>query len=466
MELRLLEGNAYYIVCLSTRSIPPIVAIALASLLLSRAAVAAADPDIATALRDISPERIREDVARLVSFGTRSTISAQDPASIAAGHGIGAAREWLKGEFERYARACGGCLTVSVDEYLQAPAERVPHPTLISNVYAVLHGDQPTDAARFVVVSGHYDSRNDNILDGTGAAPGANDDASGTAVVLECARVLSRLHFPATVLFLTVAGEEQALNGSAHFAQVARADGRDIEAVLSNDIVGGDRSPAQDPRVVRVFSEGLAAAAGAEETRRIRSLGAENDSPSRELARFVADVAAVYDPGVLPHLVFRPDRYLRGGDHTSFNEQGYAAVRFSEFREGFEHQHQSIHTAGGVEYGDLPKFVDFDYVAKVARLNAAALAVLAAAPAPPAHVELLTANLEHSSTLRWAPVPRAARYEVLWRSTAAAEWQHVHDAGAATTATLKVSKDEAIFAVRSLDQAGHPSLPVVPLPAR
>ena len=466
--MKLLEGpsgNAYYIVCLSTRSIPSSLAIGCASLLLCRAA-AGADPVITAALRDISPERIHEDVARLASFGTRSTISAQDSASIAAGHGIGAAREWLKGEFERYSRECGGCLSVSMDEYVQQPAERIPHPTLISNVYAVLRGDQPADATRYVVVSGHYDSRNADILDGSGAAPGANDDASGTAVVLECARVLSHRHFPASVMFLAVAGEEQALNGSAHFARRARSEGWDIEAVLSNDIVGGDKSPQQDAHVVRVFSEGIPAVAGTEDLRRIRALGGENDSPSRELARLVGDTAAAYEPGVMPLLIFRPDRYLRGGDHTSFNEQGYAAVRFSEYREGFEHQHQSPHLEGDVEYGDLLKFVDFDYVANVARLNAAVLAVLATAPAPPAHVELLTAKLEHPSTLRWGAVRRAARYEVLWRSTAAADWQHVYDAGTSTSATLEVSKDEAIFAVRALDGAGHASLPVVPRPAR
>ena len=213
--------------------------------------------------------------------------------------------------------------------------------------------------------------------------PGANDDGSGTAVSLECARVLSKLKFPATIIFLTVAGEEQGLNGSQHFAKMAKDQGWDIEAALNNDIVGGDKSAEQDHSVVRVFSEGLPAAATDQDIRRIRSLGGENDAASRELARYVDEVGHAYNAGVKPVLVFRLDRYLRGGDHYSFNQQGFAAVRFTEFREDFHHQHQNVRKENGTEYGDLAKFVDFDYVAHVARLNAATLASLASAPAPP-----------------------------------------------------------------------------------
>jgi hypothetical protein len=296
-----------------------------------------------------------------------------------------------------------------------------------------------------VLVTGHYDSRNSNISDVKGDAPGANDDGSGTAVSLECARVLSQLKFPATIIFLTVASEEQGLNGSDHFAKMAKEQGWDIEAVLNNDIVGGDTSPEQDHAVVRVFSEGLPTAATEQEIGRIRGLGGENDSASRQLAR-----------------------YLRGGDHYSFNQQGFAAVRFTEFREDFHHQHQNVRTEHGIEYGDLVKFVDFDYVAQVARLNAATLASLASAPAPPAGVHLLAKDLENDSTLTWESSPGglATGYEVLWRATTSPEWEHAEKVGNVTRATLKLSKDNVFFAVRAVDAQGHRSLPVVPVPER
>jgi hypothetical protein len=426
------------------------------------------DSRIAVSLQQISAKDIQTDIQKLVSFHSRSTLSAQDAASIAAGRGIAAAREWIKSEFERYARNCGGCLEVKTDSFIEAPAERIPKPIEITNVYAVLKGTDPENAKRIVLVTGHYDSRNSDNFNATDAAPGANDDGSGTAVSLECARVLSKLKFPATIIFLTVAGEEQGLYGSHHFAQMAKSTGWNIEAVLNNDIVGGDRDPQQDPRVVRVFSEGVPAAATEADLRLIRSLGGESDSPSREVARYVAEVSHTYDAGVKPMLVFRLDRYLRGGDHSSFNQQGYAAVRFTEYREDYNHQHQNVRTEGDVEYGDLPKFVNYDYVASVARLNAATLASLASAPAPPAKVRLLTKALENDSTLIWESSPggRANSYEVLWRATTSPEWEHVEAVGNVLRATLPRSKDNVIFAVRAVDQDGHRSLPVVPSPER
>lgn len=437
------------------------------------APTAAADPQIAAALRQISAQRIQANIEKLAGFGTRSTLSAQDPASLAAGRGIGAAREWIKSEFERYSKDCGGCLEVKTDTFTEEPTERIPKATEITNVYAVLKGTDAANAKRILLVTGHYDSRNSDILDVSGDAPGANDDASGTAVSLECARILSKMKFPATIVFLTVAGEEQGLNGSHHFAQMvkekmAKDQGWDLEAVLNNDIVGGDKSAEQDHSVVRLFSEGVPAAATEQDLRRICGLGGESDSGSRQLARYIADVGRAYDAGVKPMLVFRLDRYLRGGDHYSFNQQGFAAVRFTEFREDFHHQHQNVRTENGVEYGDSTKFVDYDYVAHVARLNAATLASLASAPAPPANVHILTKDLENESTLTWEPSPGglAAEYEVLWRATASPEWEHVQKFGNATRATLKLSKDNVIFAVRAVDRAGHRSLAVVPVPER
>jgi hypothetical protein len=433
------------------------------------------DPQIAAAMRRVSAAQIEANIRKLAGFHNRSTLSAADPASIAAGRGIGAARQWIQSEFLRYSQACGGCLQVKTDSFIQEPADRVPKPTEIVNVYAVLPGTDPENARRIYLVSGHYDSRNSDNLNVVDEAPGANDDASGVAVSLECARVLSRYKFPATLIFLAVAGEEQGLYGSQHFAQWAKAQGMNIEGMLNNDIVGGNKTPGdtqRDPSIVRVFSEGMPTAATEAELRRLRALGGENDSPSRQLARYVREVAEKYFPprDFGPKLVFRRDRYLRGGDHTAFNQQDYAAVRFTEYREDYNHQHQNVRTENGIEYGDLPKFVDFNYVANVARLNLATLASLASAPAPPAKVKLLTKRLENDSTLAWEASPGglATGYEVLYRTTTEPEWSILNseNVGDATTATIQRSKDNVIFAVRAVDKKGHRSLTVVPMPER
>src|SRR6266849_314194 len=387
-----------------------------------------ADPQIAAALMQVSAQRIQANIEKLVSFQPRLTLSAQDPGSIRAGQGIGAAREWIKDEFERYSHDCGGCLEVKTDSFTEGPADRIPQPTLITNVYAVLKGADPESSRRMVLVTGHYDSRNSDTLDVSGIAPGANDDGSGTAVSLECARVLSKLKVPATIIFLTVAGEEQGLNGSSHFAKMAKEQGWDIEAALNNDIVGGDRNSQQNPTVVRVFSEGVPVAATDADLRLIRNLG--------------------------------------GGDHYSFNQQGYAAVRFTEYREDYHHQHQNVRTQNGIEYGDVPKWVNFDYVANVARINAATLASLASAPAPPTKVRLQTKELENSSTITWDASPGSPSYEVLWRGTTSPQWEHMQTIGNVTRTTLPMSKDNVIFAVRAVDRDGRRSLPVVPEPER
>jgi hypothetical protein len=430
-----------------------------------------ADPQIATALQNISAQRVQQTVEKLVSFQTRHTLSSDQLAS--TGKGINAAAEWIKSEFETYSKACGGCLEVKTDEFTQEPGNRVPHPTKLTNVYAILRGSDPANALRIVLVTGHYDSRNSETNDAMGASPGANDDGSGTAVSLECARVLSQHRFPATIIFLTVAGEEQGLYGSAHFAKMAKAQNWNIEAVLNNDIVGGDKTPGattQDPHTVRIFSEGIPMNASESELKLIRSLGGENDGASRQLARYIASVSKEYLPvgEFHPLVVFRRDRYLRGGDHTSFNEQGFAAVRFTEYRENYDHQHQNVRTENGFEYGDLPKFVDYDYVANVARLNAATLASLASAPTPPAKVRILTNALVNDSTLVWEASPGglATGYLVVWRDTGAPDWQDAQSFGNVTQATVSISKDNVIFAVLATDTRGHRSLPVVPVPKR
>jgi hypothetical protein len=420
------------------------------------------DPKISAALKEISAEHVHATIAKLVSFGTRSTLSAQDPASISAGRGVGAAREWIRSEFDRYSKDCGGCLDVKVDSFTQEPMERVKQPTQLGNVYAVLKGTDPK--AHIVLVTGHYDSRVNDVFDITKDAPGANDDASGTAVSLECARVLSKLRFPQTIIFLSVPGEEQGLLGSKHFAQMAKQEGWAIDAALNNDIVGGNKGAGQDAHVVRVFSEGIPGEADEQQLRMIERLGGENDSPSRELARYVAEVADTYHTSVKPMLIFRLDRFLRGGDHSSFNQQGFSAVRFTEYREDFTRQHQDIRTENGIQYGDTLEHVDFEYVANVARVNAATLASIAAAPTAPTNVRVEVSNLDNDTTLTWDSSPGASDYDVIWRATSSPQWEHAQKAGAVNKITLPVSKDNVIFGVRALDTAGHASLPVIPSP--
>lgn len=430
------------------------------------------DPQIVAALKEVSPQQIQATIEKLVTFKNRSTLSSNDQEMISQGLGATAAAKWIQETFESYSKACGGCLQVKTDSFIQPVATRVPTPTPLTNVYAVLQGTDPQNAKRIFLVTGHYDSRNSDTLNTKDAAPGANDDASGTAVSLECARVLSKYKFPATLIFLSVAGEEQGLYGAKHFAQMARQQGWDIEGVLNNDIVGGNSTPGdtqQRKDTVRVFSEGIPAAAKPEDVTRLRNLGGENDSTSRELARYIRFTAKEYLPNNFqPTLIFRRDRFLRGGDHTAFNEEGFAGVRFTEFREDFHHQHQNVRVENGIEYGDLAKFVDYQYVANVARANAATLAALASAPASPANVRIETRGLTNDTTLTWEPAPGglAKQYQVIWRDTDQPYWQHamnVPDQG--TTITLPISKDNVVFAVRAVDDKGHVSLPVVPRPS-
>ena len=444
-------------------------------------APAAPDPAIAGALQTIKPADIEKTIQALVGFGTRNTLSSMET-DLPAGQGITAAADWIAGQFEAISKECGGCLEVHRDTFTETASERIPQPTTITNVYAILRGADPVQAKRMVLVTGHYDSRVTNVLDAKTPAPGANDDASGVAVSLECARALSKLHLPATVVFVAVAGEEQGLNGSSHLAKLAHSEGWQLEAVLNNDIVGGNTTPGDTLQLkdrVRVFSEGVPVAATPEQARRIRALGEENDSPSRELARAIADTGRTYFPAATgtpfsTFLVGRPDRYGRGGDHTSFNREGFAAVRFTEWREDFNHQHQNIviPPAGSSDpiLGDLIQFVDFNYVANVARLNAATLATLASAPGQPVKLTMVTKKLDNGSTLQWdAPAGAAANvhYELLWRETTAPDWQYMQtvtpQAGAGPiTVTVPISKDNVVFGVRAVDAAGHRGLVQVP----
>jgi hypothetical protein len=464
---------------------------------------APADPAIAAALAQVSPDRIKATITKLVSFNNRSTLSSMDT-DLTPNTGVNAAADWIESEFKSISAACNNCLEVKRDTFTEpastAPNARITKPTKISNVYAVLRGTDPAQAARMVLVTGHYDSRNSTNANTHDPAPGANDDASGVAVSLESARVLSKLKFPSTIVFVAVAGEEQGLNGSAHLAKLAHEENWQLEAVLNNDIVGGDTTPGnttppniQDKTTVRVFSEGIPANATPDQLRAIQTLGAEGDSPSRELARTIVDVGATYFhptsqrlaantppgkprnmamrmiPAFHPVLIFRRDRFLRGGDHTSFNQEGFAAVRFTEWAENFDHQHQNVRVENGTQYGDLLQYVDFNYVANVARLNAATLATLASAPGQPQNVHILTTALDNNTELTWQPpagAPASTTYEVVWRETDQPTWTDSASADAALNLKLAVSKDNVVFAVRSVDPAGHRSIAVLPTPER
>lgn len=422
------------------------------------------DPDIAKLVADISADRIQRSIYVLASFKTRHTLS--DP--LPSGDGIGGAAAWVRAEFERAAAETGGRLKVEVDTFDQPPAPpRIPQAIQISNIVATLPGTDP--GGRTLVVSGHYDSRATNPLDATGAAPGADDDASGVAAVLELARVMAHYKFGATLVFLAVAGEEQGLNGSTHWARDARARNADIEAMFDNDIIGSSR--AEDGRIdratVRLFAQGVPPVSKPDDALiALLKEGGENDTPPRELARSVRDLAAAYVPALRVRVVYRADRYLRGGDHLPFLEQGYPAVRFTEPAEDFRRQHQDVREEKGVAYGDTPDHVDFAYVADVTRVNGAALASIARAPAPPAQVQIEAARLENDTTLRWAPNAESdlAGYRIVWRETTSAFWEHSLDVGREVTrATVPgVSKDNVIFGVEALDTAGHASPAVFP----
>jgi hypothetical protein len=419
-------------------------------------------------LEEVSAARIEATVRTLAGFGTRHTLSDPDHRT----RGIGAARRWIKEELQKYANDSGGRLNVEEDAFTQPPVPRVPRPTLVVNLVAILPGDDPVSRARWLVVSGHYDSIPRPNSDSRSDAPGANDDASGTAVALELARVMSKRHFDATLVFLAVAGEEQGLLGSTHWAEKARSERRSVEAMLTNDIVGNTLggNGVRDNHRVRVFSEGIPSNETEAQARLRRAVGGENDGPSRQLARYLKESAERDLPGFDVTLVFRRDRYGRGGDHIPLNERGYAAIRLTEPNEDFDRQHQRVERREGVDYGDVVERVDFDYVTRVARACASLLANLALAPAPPKGVRFATARQDYDTRLTWerGKEPDLQGYRVVWRATHQPFWERALDVGDATEATLKgLSKDDHFFAVQAVDREGNASLPVFPTsPAR
>lgn len=441
--------------------------IAVAPACAQSTAIIRRDPLIARMVEEVSADSLKSYIEAMVSFGTRHTLSTQKEAR----RGIGAAKNWVLGKFNAFARESGGRMSAYIDSTIyKADGRRVDTATNLGNVVAVLKGTDPADK-RIFIISGHLDSRRINIADRANDAPGANDDGSGSAAVIECARIMSRRSFPATVIFVTVSGEEQGLLGSGYMAEKARQQNWNIEAVLNNDIMGSNNSNETNlinNTQVRVFSEGLPAwGLDSATVKNIRQLGLENDGKARQLARYVKETGERYVDNLEVVMIYRNDRFLRGGDHSPYVENGYAAVRITEMNENFYHQHQDVRTENGIRYGDLTEFMDFEYLRKNTALNLCNLANLAKAPAMPQQVEVQVAGLGNSTTLNWkSPLTGKVKgYYVLVRESANAYWQKKFYT-TETSLKLPYSKDNYFFAVQSVNEEGNESLPVVPGVAR
>ena len=415
------------------------------------------DPQIAAYVGAVSAAELRSLDTTLVGFGTRNLFSER---SSIPGRGVFAARDWIRAQFENAAKASGGRMTVTLDTYIQPKTPRTPRAVAVSSVIATLRGDDPTGPT--YVMSSHYDNRNSDGNDATLDSPGADDNGSGTIAVIEAARIMAAGHFHGTIVFACFDGEEQGLFGSDHFAATLRKRGVNVAGNLNNDIMGASIGHAgeRNPYIVRLFSEALPAAA---KSRTVNLVGSENDSPSRELARFVKDAGERYVPAMQAELIYRSDRFLRGGDQQSFTAYGFPGVRFVEKHETYAHQHQNVRVENGIQYGDLLAYVDFDYTARVTAMNVAALAALALGPDAPGTAQMLAKTLGYDTTLRWKPAAHAVSYEILWRETTSPVWQYARAVGDVTTATVDVSKDDYILGVRSVDASGHRSVVSYPV---
>lgn len=431
-----------------------------------RDAPARAEPPSLNAIADqVSEQALRATVERLVGFGTRHTLSARDHPT----RGIGAALNWTESELRRIARDCGGCLEIARPSDTVTRPPRIPNPTLVEDVIAIQRGT--TDPNRVIVITGHIDSRVTDVMNATADAPGANDDGSGTAAVIEAARVLSRYRFPATIVYAALSGEEQGLVGGKILADYARAQGWQVEANLNNDIIGNScgSDGVCDDSHVRIFSEGPRWQGREDLAARQRSLGGENDAPGRNLSRFLDSLADRLSLGLDVRPIWRNDRFGRGGDHTEFLNAGFPAVRFSVAIENYNWQHQDLRTENNVEYGDTIDRMDFPYLRKVTQLNVAALAALALAPMPPAPT--VEGAVSTDTTLTWTAVPGASAHVVRWRGTDANVWERSLRVDAARTCRITVIQpagpcsvilphvrvDDWVFGVSSVSADGHES---------
>lgn len=424
------------------------------------------DPEIKKMISEVKAENLEATVRKLVTFGTRHTLSDTKSKT----KGIGAAQQWVKSEFDKYALESGGRLTSTIDYFtVKADGKRVKVDSQLGNVMATLKGTDPTDN-RVLIISGHLDSRVSDVMNIKSDAPGANDDGSGVAAVMELAKIMSKRSFPATIIFVAVVGEEQGLIGARHLAEFAKESNWNIIAMLNNDMIGNSLSSGtnlRDNTQVRVFSETIPFLETEEEAKMRKSTNRDNDSPSRLLARYIKTTTEQYVDQLSVKLVYRNDRFLRGGDHTPFSQNGFTAVRFCEMNENFDHQHQDLRTENNIKYGDLPEFMDFDYLRKNACANLSVLANLAWSPKAPVNVGIEVKNLSNSSALIWSAPEGKPQfgYQILMRETSSPHWEKtffVKD----TKAEIPYSKDNYFFAVQTVDALGHASLPVFPIPIR
>ncbi|CAH0289751.1 Bacterial leucyl aminopeptidase [Pedobacter sp. Bi27] len=418
--------------------------------------------DIDKMIKAVNQDSLKSYISKMVSFGTRNTLSDIKSKT----KGIGAARNWVVNKFNQFAKQSDGRLTAYLDTITFKPdGKRVDQPTLLGNAVAILKGTDANDK-RIYVVSGHLDSRVTDVMNRTSDAPGANDDGSGVAGVIEAARIMSRYKFPATIIFVAVSGEEQSLLGSGFMAAKAKKENWNVDTMLNNDMIGSNNSSETqiiDNTRLRVFSEGLPSFDLDKNAKSIRQFGLENDGKSRQLARYVKEIGERYVDQLEVKLIYRNDRFLRGGDHTPFVENGFTAVRITEMNENFDHQHQDLRTEKGIKYGDLQEFMDFEYLRKNTGVNIAVLANLAKAPSSPTEVKVDVKNLSNATFLYWkAPANGTVKgYYVLMRETSSAVWEKKFFTSA-TELRLPYSKDNYLFAVQSIGNDDTESLPVVP----
>ena len=424
------------------------------------------DPEISDYVKLVSKDSLKANVEKLVSFGTRHTMSSTTDKD----KGIGAARSWVLSKFRNFAKNSGGRMEVFLqNEDLQPDGRRINKVTNLGNAIGLLKGTDALDK-RMIIISGHLDSRVSDVLNSTDYAPGANDDGSGVAALIESARVLSKSKFPMTILFVAVSGEEQGLLGAKMLADKAKAENWEIEAVLNNDMIGNNNSdaPKSDgiPKL-RVFSEGLSAFETEKSAPKIRSFGLENDGNARQLARYVKEIGEKYVKNIEIKLIYRNDRFLRGGDHTPFVNHGFTAVRLTDYYENYDHQHQDIRTENNKKFGDLIEFMDFDYLKTNTAVNVAVLASLAKSTPQPLNVLMDVKELSNATKLTWQK-PASGKvkgYNVLYRETDQSVWTHKIFT-TETSYTVPLSKDNFIFAVQSSSTTGNDSLPVIPKVSR
>jgi Zn-dependent M28 family amino/carboxypeptidase len=424
------------------------------------------DPEIKKMVAEVKAENLEATVRKLASFGTRHTLS--DTKSNT--RGIGAAQRWVKSEFDKYALESGGRLTSTIDYFMiKADGKRIATDSQLGNVMATLKGTDPTDD-RVLIISGHLDSRATDVMDTKSDAPGANDDASGVAAMMELSRIMSKREFPFTLIFVAVTGEEQGLYGAKHLTDIAKESKWNVIAMINNDMIGNSLSSGtnlRDNTKVRVFSETIPYLETETEAKMRKATNRDNDSPSRQLARYIKTITDQYVEQLDINLVYRNDRFLRGGDHTPFSQNGFTAIRFCERNENYNQQHQNLRTENNIKYGDLPEFMDFEYLRKITCSNLATFSNLAWSLKAPTNVGIEVKDLTNFSTLVWnAPEGKSVYgYHILIRETATPHWEKsifIKD----TKAEIPYSKDNYFFAVQSVDELGHTSLPVFPIPIR